>query len=253
MIRETMAVLILLMVLALIGLPQALASTGDLGPFNAKYNTSETRLNTCKVCHTTGANLNQYGMDMSKQTGTTEQCLANIELLDSDGDGFGNIDEINNLTFPGDFADTPEVMPNPTLISEAVGFGLMIFLAVLLLIISYMTSKMKELDLRKWHRNVGIMLAPLLVLQAISGVFLSVDWLLGYHQRVGEVIRVNVPSLIWLWDKILVEIHYGLQIPGAIEHIVLGIGLVWVTVSGFMMFLNIRARKKRLKGGKDSS
>jgi len=209
----------LLMVLALIGFPQALASTGDLSPFNAKYNTSGTRLNTCKVCHTTGANLNQYGMDMSNQTGTTEQRLVNIELLDSDGDGFSNIDEINNLTFPGDFADTPAVTPNPAIISETVGFGLIIFLAVLLLIVAYMTSQMKELDLRKWHRNVGIVLAPLLVLQAISGVFLSADWLLGYHQRAGEVIRANVPSLIWLWDKILLEIHYGLGIPGAIEHI----------------------------------
>lgn len=100
-----MPALILLMVLALIGLPQALASTGDLNPFNAKYNTSGTRLDTCKVCHTTGANLNLYGMDMSNQTGTIEQRLANIELLDSDGDGFSNIDEITSLTFPGDFAD----------------------------------------------------------------------------------------------------------------------------------------------------
>jgi len=129
----------------------------------------------------------------------------------------------------------------------------MIFLAVLLLIVAYQTRQMKERDLIKWHRNVGIVLAPLLVLQGISGVFLSADWLLGYHQRVSEVIRANVPPLIWLWDKILLEIHYGLGIPGAIEHIVLGIGLVWITVSGFMMFLNTRARKKRLKGGKDSS
>ena len=243
----------MLMALALIGLPQALAGTGDLSPFNAKYNTSGTRLNTCKVCHITIANLNQYGMDMSKQTGTTEQRLANIELFDSDGDGFSNIDEINNLTFPGDFEDTPAVTPYPGIISETIGFLLMIFLAVLLLIVAYMTSQMKELDLRKWHRNVGIVLAPLLVLQAISGVFLGAEWLLGYHQRVGDVIRVNVPSLIWLWDKIIVEIHYGLGIPGAFEHIVMGIGLVWITVSGFMMFLNTRARKKRLKGGKDSS
>lgn len=72
-----------------------------------------------------------------------------------------------------------------------------------------MTSQMKERDLIKWHRNVGIVLAPLLVLQAISGVFLSADWLLGYHQHVGEAIR-EIPPLIWLWDKILVEIHYGL-------------------------------------------
>ena len=253
MIRETMPALILLIVLALIGLPQALASTGDLGPFNAKYNTSGTRLDTCKVCHTTGANLNQYGMDMLKQTGTTEQRLANIELFDSDEDGFSNIDEISNLTFPGDFTDTPAATPYPAIISGTVGFILIIFLAVLLLIVAYMTSQMKELDLRKWHRNVGIVLAPLLVLQAISGVFLGAEWLLGYHRRVGEVIRSNVPPLIWLWDKILIEIHYGLGIPGATKHIVLGIGLVWITVSGFMIYLRIRARKKRLKGGKGSS
>lgn len=129
----------------------------------------------------------------------------------------------------------------------------MIFLAALLLIALlliavYISSQMKELDLRKWHRNVGIVLAPLLVLQAVSGVFLSADWLLGYHQRIGEVIRASIPPLIFLWDKILVEIHYGLGVHGAIEHIALGIGLVWVTVSGSIIFLRVRARKKRLKG-----
>ncbi len=247
--RETMPALMLLMALALIGLPQALAGTGDLSPFNAKYNTSGTRLNTCDVCHTTGANLNQYGMDMSNQTGTTEKRLAKIELLDSDGDGFSNIDEIKNLTFPGDSADTPAVTPYPEITQETTGFGLMILVG-LLLIVAYMTSQMKERDLIKWHRNVGIVLAPLLVLQAISGVFLSAEWLLGYHQRVCEAIR-GVPLLILLLDKLIVEIHYGLGVPGAIEHIVLGTGLGWITISGFMMFLNTRARKKRLKGGKD--
>ncbi|GEM_PF-1209296 len=247
MIRKTVLIL-LLTVLALIGLPEALASPGYLGVFNTKYNTSGTRLDTCNVCHTTGANLNPYGMDMSNQTGTTEQRLTNIELLDSNGDGFSNIDKIKNLTFPGDPADTPA----PTITQEAPGFGLIIFFAALLLlfaiflIMAYMSGQMKELDLRKWHRNVGIVLAPLLVLQAISGIFLSVDWLLGYHQRVGETIR-EIPPLVLLWDKILVEIHYGLGVPGAIEHILLGIGLVWVTVSGFIIFLRIRARKKKLK------
>ena len=39
-----MPVLMMLMALALIGLPQALAGTGDLSPFNAKYHTSGTGL-----------------------------------------------------------------------------------------------------------------------------------------------------------------------------------------------------------------
>lgn len=103
---------------------------------------------------------------------------------------------------------------------------------------------MKESDLRKWHRNAGVVLAPLIVLQAISGIFLSVDWLLGYHQRAGEVIEKEIPSLVWLWDKTLVSIHYGLGLPGSSYHIALGIGLFWIVVSGVMIFLRIRARRK---------
>lgn len=103
---------------------------------------------------------------------------------------------------------------------------------------------MEESDLRKWHRKVGIVLAPLFFLQAISGVFLSVDWLLGYHLRVGEVIRKDVPYLISLWDKIFVTVHYGFGFPGSPYHIALGIGLIWVVVSGIMIFLKIRARRK---------
>ncbi|KCZ72856.1 hypothetical protein ANME2D_01291 [Candidatus Methanoperedens nitroreducens] len=57
MIIKTVLIL-LLTVLALTGLPEALASPAYLGVFNTKYNTSGTRLDTCDVCHTTGANLN---------------------------------------------------------------------------------------------------------------------------------------------------------------------------------------------------
>lgn len=102
---------------------------------------------------------------------------------------------------------------------------------------------MKEPDLRKWHRKIGIILAPLLILQATSGIFLSVDWLLGYHQRVGESIR-DIPPLAALWDKILVGIHYGFGIPGSPYHISLGIGLIWIIVSGIMIYFRIRGRKK---------
>lgn len=104
---------------------------------------------------------------------------------------------------------------------------------------------MKELDLRKLHRRVGVVIAPLLILQALSGVFLSVDWLLGIHRRAGEAIKENIPFLLRLWDTILVNIHYGPGTGGAFYHILLGIGAVWVAVSGFMIFLKIRGRKKK--------
>lgn len=104
---------------------------------------------------------------------------------------------------------------------------------------------MKEPDIRKLHRIVGVVIAPLLILQALSGIFLSVDWLLGFHRRIGETITENIPPLIRMWDMILVDIHYGLEVGGAFYHILLGIGAVWVAVSGFMIFLKIRARRKK--------
>ena len=104
---------------------------------------------------------------------------------------------------------------------------------------------MKEPDIRKWHRRMAIVIAPLLLAQAVSGLFLSVDWLLGFHQRIGETIKVNIPPLIRLWDMILVEIHYGLGVGGTFYHILLGIGAIGVTVSGLMIFLKIKERQKQ--------
>ena len=51
---------------------------------------------------------------------------------------------------------------------------------------------MKELDLRKLHRIVGVVIAPLLILQVLSGILLGVDWLLAIHGRVGEAIKENI-------------------------------------------------------------
>jgi hypothetical protein len=53
---------------------------------------------------------------------------------------------------------------------------------------------MKEPDLRKLHRIVGVVRAPLLILQVLSGIFLSVDWLLGIHRRAGEAIKETFPA-----------------------------------------------------------
>jgi len=104
---------------------------------------------------------------------------------------------------------------------------------------------MKEPDLRRVHRLVGIVIAPLIVLQALSGVFLSVDWLLGIHRRAGDAIKENIPPLLRLWDMILVDIHYGMDVGGAFYHIMLGVAAIGVAASGFMIFLKSRARQKK--------
>ncbi len=110
--------LLLLTVVALVGVPNALANSGIKSDFNAKYGTTGTRLDTCTTCHTSPPSFNNYGTDLAN-SGIN---FTAIELLDSDGDGFSNIDEIHNLTFPGNSSDFPSTVVPPTLAFNISGF-----------------------------------------------------------------------------------------------------------------------------------
>ncbi len=107
--------LLLITVVALVGIPEALALSEFLTDFNTKYNTTNTRLDTCSLCHINpagGGARNPYGTDFLNNGGNVAvmAALTIIEPLDSDGDGFKNIDEIHNLTFPGNASDFPPVI-----------------------------------------------------------------------------------------------------------------------------------------------
>jgi hypothetical protein len=95
-----------LAVVVLIGAPMVSAKSNYLSSFNQHYNTSGTNLDSCKACHTSsgGGSLNPYGRAYS----SNGRNFASIETLDSDNDGFTNIEEINALTFPGDANDHPQ-------------------------------------------------------------------------------------------------------------------------------------------------
>jgi hypothetical protein len=79
---------------------------GDLlQKFNNRYRTEGTPLDSCITCHTRTYDLNRYGYDF-----LVNGCFfEGIEEMDSDDDGFSNITEINNRSFPGD----PDDMPSP--------------------------------------------------------------------------------------------------------------------------------------------
>jgi len=92
----------------------------DLAGAVAKYPIlSSSALNTCDLCHTASVpNLNPFGAAY-KANGRNDAALTSIEGLDSDGDGFTNIQEINALTFPGNPASVPAAptatnVPAPT-------------------------------------------------------------------------------------------------------------------------------------------
>ena len=64
-------------------------------------------MDSCAVCHTSIPAVNPYGADY----GSHGHSFAAIELLDSDSDGYTNLQEIEALTFPGDAGSHPVVQP----------------------------------------------------------------------------------------------------------------------------------------------
>src|SRR5262249_24799262 len=80
--------------------------------FVAAYpKTAGTRLDACATCHTADmSGLNPYGPALRKGTFN----FAQIEKLDSDGDGFANRKEIDALRLRGDEKDTPRAPRDST-------------------------------------------------------------------------------------------------------------------------------------------
>jgi hypothetical protein len=112
----------------------------DAGRFLAVYpDKTGTKLDHCSLCHTGGNDakgntlgscqychytygydghgdiadtLNGYGKDYFNH-GRTSQAVRDIKGLDSDGDTYTNVDEINTNRFPGDPNDDPSKVPAP--------------------------------------------------------------------------------------------------------------------------------------------
>jgi hypothetical protein len=88
--------------------------SSDYPSLLAKYpNISSSRVNSCSMCHTSAPNLNPYGQAYL-DNGRSSAAFGLIENLDSDGDGFTNIQEINAFFFPGNANDHPAVAPTAT-------------------------------------------------------------------------------------------------------------------------------------------
>ena len=87
--------------------PKAEAVPGYLTSFTATYPAATTLSSSCLICHTTASaspsTRNPYG----SAYGNNGHSFAAIENLDSDGDGFTNIVEINANTYPGNAASVP--------------------------------------------------------------------------------------------------------------------------------------------------
>ena len=107
--------LLVLLVLASLSL-SAWATPDILKQFKAIYNKPNI---TCAECHTKPPQRNAFGkdveaaLDKTSDGMLTKEVMQTIEKLDSDKDGYSNIDEINAGTLPGDPNSKPTAGTSP--------------------------------------------------------------------------------------------------------------------------------------------
>ncbi len=96
----------------LFGSSQALVAKGNADEkalIEAHYpNIKDTRIDNCTLCHisTFPVVFNSYGQAFI-DAGMSDAAFTAIENLDSDGDGWTNLQEIQFLKYPGDASDHP--------------------------------------------------------------------------------------------------------------------------------------------------
>jgi len=126
--RKIINLLIIATAVFISGVQEAISRPNFLAEFENKYPvTIGTKIDSCEICHIsniTNIPLNPYGVDYQKTrnfTNLESRIPGNftfIEMKDSDNDGFTNIQEIRNLTFPGDPNDKPGSL-NPNIIAAS--------------------------------------------------------------------------------------------------------------------------------------
>ena len=101
---------------------------------------------------------------------------------------------------------------------------------------------MKGVYLNKLHRYAGICLTPFLLIQTISGLMLDFGlFRRGTSALSGQEAQPERSVL----DAFLVKVHFGPGIVNDGYHILLAIAIVWMTVSGWLLYLRIRKARKK--------
>jgi hypothetical protein len=103
-------------------------------------------------------------------------------------------------------------------------------------------SGMKGIQLNKLHRYTGITIAPFLVIQALTGLLLDFG---PFRRGVPAQAGGDPPVTSTPWDAAFIKAHFGPGVIGDCYHLLLGAGIVWMAVSGWILFL--RGRRLRNK------
>lgn len=104
---------------------------------------------------------------------------------------------------------------------------------------------MREVTLRCWHRRIGGPLALFILLQAITGLLLSIDRLFGSDKNLPHtVIESGNSTLLHGFDSLTHGLHYGgPQLWGNLYRIALSVGLIWMAASGLVLYLRVKIRQ----------
>ncbi|MEW6441960.1 MAG: hypothetical protein AB1640_13575 [bacterium] len=104
---------------------------------------------------------------------------------------------------------------------------------------------MKELDLRKWHRNLGIFLALLILIQAGSGLVMTLAEESSHAHADSESEPLGEEEGAEpAWLEFLEGIHTEGGTVGYAYRLLVGLGLMVVAVTGIWIFVKIQVRQR---------
>ena len=84
---------------------------------------------------------------------------------------------------------------------------------------------MKEANLRKWHRTGGILFAFFIVVQALTGLILTLEDILGTG-----------------WGDVFQTIHTHIEGAGEVNRVLAGFGMLFMACTGVWIWFMIRRR-----------
>jgi hypothetical protein len=93
---------------------------------------------------------------------------------------------------------------------------------------------MTEKTLRRLHRTIGLPLVLFIFIQSATGLFLTIE---------------NMLDRYWDWAGFLRDVHHSLGILGDIYRLLLGFGMLWMAISGMLIYRAIRIRTKKSAQG----
>jgi len=101
----------------------------------------------CEVCHS-GSGLDPFGLDFKSvpdHSSNPSQAIQSIGNVDSDKDGFTNLEELRAGTYPGDPASYPEYSRNVPFPLVPVGIISIAFLFVVAVVL-FVNKKLQDQD-----------------------------------------------------------------------------------------------------------